>query len=181
MHTIIAGFVSPIEIVIIVVVGILLPGILITWLIISVIRYFNRNSSHPKWFAKELEKQFNKYQDSLFVQKDIRDYYPVKEGNKITLIQFSEIVDFSADNNYIFLTDVYGRDYLVDSNLTDLESKLPKDFIRVHKSTIINAKLINEVKKLANGRYDLVMKCEKKRIISCSRNYNEKIKSIIDF
>ena len=179
MHSIIAGFISPIEIVIIVI-SILVPGILITWLIVLVIRYFNRNS-RPKWFAKELEKQFNRYQDSFFIQEDIRDYYPVKEGNKITLIQFGEIVDFSAANNYIFLTDIYGRDYLVDSNLTDLEAKLPKDFIRVHKSTIVNSKLINEVKKLANGRYDLVMKCEKKRIISCSKSYNEKIKLIIDF
>ncbi len=114
-------------------------------------------------------------------QKNIRDYFLVKEGNKISLIQFDEIVDFSASNNYIFLTDINGKDHLVDSNLADLESKLPKDFIRVHKSTIVNCKLISGVKKLANGRYDLVMKCEKERIIPCSKNYNDKIKSIIDF
>ena len=134
-----------------------------------------------RMFSKELEKQLNKYQDSLFVQKDIRDYYPVKQGNKITLIRFEEIVDFSASNNYIFLTDISGNDYLVDSNLMDLELKLPYYFIRIHKSTIINSKLIHEVKKLGNGRFDLVMKCEKERVISCSKNYNEKIKSIIDY
>ncbi|MDX1283827.1 MAG: LytTR family DNA-binding domain-containing protein, partial [Draconibacterium sp.] len=132
-------------------------------------------------FSRELDKQFNRYQDSLFTQKDIKDYYPVKEGNKITLIRFDEIVDFSADNNYIFLTDITGRDYLVDLSLSDLEAKLPEEFIRVHKSTILNKKLIQEVKKLGNGRYDLVMKCDKDRVISCSKNYNEKIKSIIDF
>jgi len=81
----------------------------------------------------------------------------------------------------LVLTDVIGKDYVVDSNLSDLEQKLPEDFIRVHKSTIINSKLIQEVKKLTNGRYDLVMKCEKERIISCSKSYNEKIKTIIDF
>ena len=90
-------------------------------------------------------------------------------------------MDFWAGNNHIFLSDINGKDYLVDSNLTDLETKLPKDFIRVHKSTIVNSKLIAEVKKLANGRYDLVMKCNKERIIQCSKNYNDKIKSIIDF
>jgi DNA-binding LytR/AlgR family response regulator len=97
------------------------------------------------------------------------------------LIRFDEIVDFSADNNYVFLTDVNGKDYVVESNLTELESKLPKDFMRVHKSTIINSKLIGEIKKLANGRYDLIMKCGKTRVISCSKNYNENIKSLIDF
>ena len=117
----------------------------------------------------------------MFKPEDIQDYYPVKEGNKITLIRFDEIVDFSANNNYVFLTDTNGKDYLVDSNLTDLETKLPKDFIRVHKSAIINKKLIHNIKKLPNGRYDLIMKCDKERVISGSKSYNEKIKSIIDF
>ncbi|NQU52851.1 MAG: LytTR family transcriptional regulator DNA-binding domain-containing protein [Bacteroidetes bacterium] len=170
-------FIGPQEIILFL---IIVPGVIILLLIIAAIKYLNRNN-RPKRVAKELEKEFNKYQDSLFSEKNIKDYYPVKEGNKITLIRFDEIVDFSTSNNYLFLTDVNGKDYLVDSNLMDLEAKLPKEFIRVHKSTIINSKLISEVKKLANGRYDLVMKCEKPRVIQCSKNYNEKIKTIIDF
>ena len=179
MNLIISGFIGPQEIIVLLFM-ILIPGVLFVWLIIALIRYLNRNS-RQKVAVRELENQYNKYQETTFTQKDIRDYFPVKEGNKITLIQFDEIVDFSANNNYIFLNDIKGKDYLVDSNLADLESKLPKDFIRVHKSTIVNSKLISEVKKLANGRYDLVMKCEKERIIQCSKNYNDKIKSIIDF
>lgn len=171
------GFIGPQEIILFLVV---IPGIVILLLIFASIKYFRRNNK-PARIDRELEKEFNKYQDSLFSEKKIKDYYPVKEGNKITLIRFDEIVDFSTSNNYLFLTDVNGKEYLVDSNLVDLEVKLPNEFIRVHKSTIINSKLISEVKKLANGRYDLVMKCEKQRIISCSKNYNEKIKSIIDF
>lgn len=174
MNTIILGFIGPQEIIIIFII-LILPILLIIWAVRKA------GSSRRKTLSKELDKQFNRYQDSLFTQKDIKDYYPVKEGNKITLIRFDEIVDFSADNNYIFLTDISGKDYLVDLSLSDLEAKLPEDFIRVHKSTILNKKLIQEVKKLGNGRYDLVMKCEKKRVISCSKSYNEKIKSIIDF
>ena len=177
MNTVLLGFLGPQEIIMIFVI---VPGILFLLLIVFAVKYFIRNN-RKKWVDKELDNQFNKYQDSTFTEKNIKDYYPVKEGNKITLIQFDEIVDFSTSNNYLFLTDVSGKDYLVDSNLIDLEAKLPEDFIRVHKSNIINSKLINEVKKLGNGRYDLVMRCEKKRIISCSKNYNEKIKTIIDF
>lgn len=181
MNLIISGFISApeITIVILIIALILIPGVLVLSIILLV-RYLNRNS-RQKMVVKALENQYNKYQDATFTQKDIRDYFPVKEGSKITLIQFEDIVDFSASNNFIFLTDTAGKDYLVDSNLTDLETKLPKDFIRVHKSTIVNSKLISEVKKLANGRYDLVMKCEKERIIQCSKSYNDKIKSIIDF
>ena len=157
-----------------------IPIIIFFVFLFFLIRYFIRYSKQIG-IVKELQTQLNKYQDATFTQKDIREYFPVREGNKITLIQFDEIVDFSASNNFIFLTDTAGKDYLVDSNLTDLEGKLSKNFIRVHKSTIVNSKLISEVKKLANGRYDLVMKCNKERIIQCSKNYNDKIKSIIDF
>lgn len=171
------GFIGPQEIVVIVIaLFIILP----IFLIVFALRYFNKKS-RKKGFDKEVENQFNKYQESTFTEKKIKDYYPVKEGTKITLIQFDEIVDFSTSNNYIFLTDVSGKDYLVETSLADLEEKLPEDFIRVHKSTILNSKLISEVKKLGNGRYDLVMKCEKERIIPCSKSYNEKIKTIIDF
>ncbi|WP_346862396.1 LytTR family transcriptional regulator DNA-binding domain-containing protein [uncultured Draconibacterium sp.] len=178
MNTLIAGFIGPQEIIIIVVM--MLFVILPIFIVVVIIRSLKRRKD-TKWSGEEVEKQFKKYQESDFTKQNIREYYPVKEGNKITLIQFSEIVDFSTANNFVFLTDVSGKDYLVDSNLSDLENKLPKDFIRVHKSTILNRKLISEVKKLANGRYDLIMKCEKPRIISCSKSYNEKIKTIIDF
>ena len=177
MNCFISGFLGPQEIVTI----ILAMGVVFFFLILLMLTRYMIGKNRSYKMAKELENQFSKYQNTTFTQKDIRDYFPVKEGNKITLIRFEEIIDFSASNNYIFLTDINGKDYLVDSNLADLESKLPKNFIRVHKSTIINGKLISEVKKLANGRYDLVMKCAKERIIPCSKNYNDKIKSIIDF
>ncbi|WP_319479843.1 LytTR family DNA-binding domain-containing protein [uncultured Draconibacterium sp.] len=114
-------------------------------------------------------------------EEKIKEYYPVKEGNKITLIRFDEIVDLSAGNNYVFLTDITGKEYVVDTTLADLEQKFPEEFIRIHKSTVVNKNLIHEVKRLGNGRFDLVMKCEKERIVSCSKSYNEKIRDLIDF
>ena len=174
MSSTLAGFIGPQEIIII----LLFIGLPIFFVIWAIRR---AGQGRQKSFSRELEKQFKKFQDLPITQNEIKDYYPVKEGNKITLIRFDEIVDFSTANNYVFLTDSSGKDYLVDLSLTDLETKLPADFIRVHKSTIVNRKLIQEVKKLGNGRFNLVMKCEKQRVIPCSKNYNEKIKTIIDF
>ena len=173
-------FIGPLEVGIIFV-TIVIPAFLLGLVVIAVVKYINRSSDKSKKSSNELENQFNKFQNESFTQEDVHDYYPVKERNKISLIPFNEIVDFSAGNNYVFLTDSNGKDYLVESNLSELETKLPKDFIRVHKSTIANRKRIGEIKKLANGRYELVMKCDKSRIISCSKSYNENIRSIIDF
>ena len=176
MNTLLLGFIGPQEIIVILVL-LLLPGIVV---LILLIRYFNRRQK-VKNEPKQKKAPSSSNQDSIFNEKNIKNYYPVKEGNKITLIQFNEIVDFSTANNFVFLNDIAGKEYLVDSTLSELSSKLPEEFIRIHKSTIVNKNLIVEVKRLENGRYDLVMKCDKERILSCSKNYNDKIKSIIDF
>ncbi len=149
---------------------IVVPAILIGLVIIALIKYIRRSSNNSGRISKELENLFDKFHNEPFSPEDIRDYYPVKEGSKISLIRFDEIVDFTASNNYVFLTDSKGKDYLAESSLAELESKLPKEFIRVHKSTIVNSKRIGEIKKFANGRYDVIMKCEKSRTISCSKS-----------
>ena len=170
-------FISPLEILVVIIFLIGFP------VLIVLIVVFSRRSSRRK--AKE-----SMYQDVIkeqnqpeviFSEKNSKEYYPVKEGNKVTLISFGEIVDLSVANGFVFLTDLEGKEYVVDSTLTELDKKFPKEFIRIHKSAIVNKNLILEVKKLDNGRYDLVMKCKKERIISCSKSYNEKIKTLIDF
>lgn len=135
----------------------------------------------PKWFIEELENHFQKYHKVNINENEIRESFPVKYGNKISLIPISDIVDFTVESNYVFLNDISGEKYIVDTNLKDLETKLPKNFIRVHKSAIINSKLIEKIKRLDNGKYDLIMQCEKERIITCSKNYNDRIKEIINF
>ena len=181
MSTLIAGFLGPQEIIVILIL-LLFLFIIPFVVILGVIKKSKNKSAGQGMSARSIlvDKEAEE-PESAILQTNTRDLFPVKEGSKITLIPFAEIVDFSAANNYVFLTNIEGNDYLVDSNLSDLEKKLPEGFIRVHKSTIINRNLISEIKKLANGRYDLVMKCKKERVISCSKNYNEKIKSLIEF
>ena len=177
MNTILLGFIGPQEIIILL---ILIPGLVIVLSVVLLIRYLIRKSKAPK-NSIQPNAQENNQQEPLMSEEKIKEYYPVKEGNKITLIRFDEIVDLSAGNNFVFLTDVTGKEYVVDSTLADLEEKFPAEFIRIHKSTVVNKNMIHEVKKLENGRFDLVMKCEKERIVSCSKSYNEKIKDLIDF
>ncbi|WP_347839485.1 LytTR family DNA-binding domain-containing protein [uncultured Draconibacterium sp.] len=177
MNTLLLGFIGPQEIIVFLFI-ILIPGALFGVLVIVLIRYLiqkrkaTQNAVHPT---------ANNQQESIILTENIKEYYPVKEGNRITLIRFDEIVDLSAGNNYVFLTDLSGREYVLDSTLSELEQKFPKEFIRIHKSTVVNKLLIHEVKKLGNGRFDLVMKCEKERVVSCSKSYNDKIRDLIHF
>ena len=177
MNTLLLGFIGPQELIIIL---ILIPGLLFVLPVVLLIRYLIRKGKAPKNEAQP-ETPINNQQEPLITAEKIKEYYPVKEGNKITLIRFDEIVDLSAGNNFVFLTDITGKEYVVDSTLGELEQKFPEEFIRIHKSTVVNKNLIHEVKKLDNGRFDLVMKCEKERIVSCSKSYNEKIRDLINF
>lgn len=177
MNTLLLGFIGPQELIIIL---ILIPGLLFVLPVVLLIRYLIKKGKAPKNEAQP-ETPINNQQEPLITAEKIKEYYPVKEGNKITLIRFDEIVDLSAGNNFVFLTDITGKEYVVDSTLGELEQKFPEEFIRIHKSTVVNKNMIHEVKKLDNGRFDLVMKCEKERIVSCSKSYNEKIRDLIDF
>lgn len=177
MNTLLLGFIGPQELIIIL---ILIPGLLFVLPVVLLIRYLIRKGKAPKNEAQP-ETPINNQQEPLITAEKIKEYYPVKEGNKITLIRFDEIVDLSAENNFVFLTDITGKEYVVDSTLSELEQKFPEEFIRIHKSTVVNKNMIHEVKKLDNGRFDLVMKCEKERIVSCSKSYNEKIRDLINF
>lgn len=129
---------------------------------------------------KELEKMFNKYQNMEVRVSDLINRIPIKEGHRIILFQLQEIVDFSVLNNHVFLTDKSGSEFLADLNLKELEEKLPDSFKRIHRSTIVNTDLVTEVRKLDNGKFEIMMNCDKQRVLACSKNYNDNIKSLIN-
>jgi len=150
-------------------------------LVFLLFRYVIRHASirRPKWFINELENLLNMYQNNDIQVEELLNRIPIHEGNRIILFQPDDIVDFSVTNNHVFLTDTQGSEYLADFNLKELENKLPLKFRRIHRSTIINTDLVKEVHKLDNGRFDVVMKCDRQRILSCSKSYKNNISSLI--
>ncbi|WP_282043401.1 LytR/AlgR family response regulator transcription factor [Winogradskyella flava] len=93
----------------------------------------------------------------------------VKVGSKIITIPTSTIQLISTDKPYSI---IYTNDqkFLDNTTLKEFETKLnPKCFLRVHRSTIINATYIKELKSRSNGDYDA--KLENDEIIRLSRHY----------
>lgn len=134
----------------------------------------------PKWIFDQFDELMNKYNNKNINIKDLMETFPVKSGDKIILVSMDKIVDFTVTNNYLFLTDFDNNEYLIDCSLKDLESKLPTNFVRVHRNTIINKSYIKEIKKLEDGRYDLIIRMDKKdKTIACSKNYNDNIKDLL--
>ena len=81
----------------------------------------------------------------------------VKEKDSIRFIKLEDILYFESSDKYV---TVYteGKKQLCEQSLSQLEAKLPVDFIRIKRSLIINKRHVKEVFKYFNSRYKLILK-----------------------
>ncbi len=89
-----------------------------------------------------------------------RDQYlerlPVPENGRILFVKTKEIDWIEADGNYVRL-HVGARMHEVRETLSALEQRLdPRDFLRIHRSTIVNVQRIKEIQPWFHG-YHLVL------------------------
>lgn len=113
-------------------------------------------------------------------QKNYRSI-SVKSGEKILLIPFSEITYFEAQERYVFVSTVEGKQYITNYTISGLEDKLPDAFVRVSRSSIINADYIQELQRYFSGKYMVLMKDKKATKIETGLAYNENLKRLIEY
>ena len=73
-----------------------------------------------------------------------------------------------------------GKERLVEYTLADLEGKLPAQFIRVHRSYIINSYLIQEVKKQPGSRFAIKMQDDQHKEIITGQSYAAPVKQLLE-
>jgi two-component system LytT family response regulator len=96
---------------------------------------------------------------------------PVKTGQKILLVRFSEIVYCQSGDGYVSLFTDSGKEYVSDLNLVNLVQKLPENFLRVQKSTIINKDKIKEIQRYFNNRLIITLNDQNNTKITTGTNY----------
>jgi two-component system LytT family response regulator len=88
--------------------------------------------------------------------KNYMDRLPVTENGRIVFVKTREIQWIESAGNYARL-HVAARNYEIRETLSNLERKLrPKEFVRIHRSTIVNLQYVKEVHPWFNG-YHLVL------------------------
>lgn len=105
---------------------------------------------------------------------------PVKKGDRIFIIKLSDIVFLEAKEKYVFVNTNDNQEHLIDFSLTNLEDKLPADFIRIHRSYIINKNYIKEVQRYFDGRFVLVLSNSANTKIISGASYSKDIKNLIE-
>lgn len=100
-------------------------------------------------------------------------------GEKILFVPIDEIAYFHAEAKYVYVHTVDGKEHIVDESLVQLESKLPKSFLRVHRSHILNTDLIAEMNRSFNGRFVFKLKDKPGSKLSSGSSYSGAIRSAL--
>jgi two-component system, LytTR family, response regulator len=89
-------------------------------------------------------------------QEEYLERLPVAENGRILLLKIKEIDWIEAEGNYCRL-HVGQHSYEIRETLTALDDKLnPRDFARIHRSTIVNVHRIREIQPWFHG-YHVVL------------------------
>lgn len=117
---------------------------------------------------KNVEEIINK-------QEFISSILIVDINNKKLLLKVNDILYFSANSPYISIY-ISQKRYLHTETLKSLEKQLDnKQFVRIHKSHIVNIHKISSIESRQNGDYDITL--SDNTILRLSRNYAKNFKS----
>ena len=95
--------------------------------------------------------------------------FVVTEGSKHLSIAVADVLYFTASSPYITI-HLANKQYLYNESLKSLATKInPDQFVRIHKSTIVNIKHVQSYTSRLNGDYDLTL--NQGTILRVSRNF----------
>lgn len=101
----------------------------------------------------------------------------VRDGRETELVTINDIDWVDAAGDYMCL-HVGGRTHIMRSTMKELLAKLPpKDFVRVHRSTIVNIHRVTSVSSLSKGEFRLQLGTETS--LKVSRNFRKSIASLL--
>jgi len=85
------------------------------------------------------------------------DRIAVRDGKGVELVD-PEAIDWITALDYYAELHVAGRSLLLREPLQDLETRLdPARFVRIHRSTIVNASRVRRLERLVHGDYEVVL------------------------
>jgi two-component system LytT family response regulator len=102
----------------------------------------------------------------------------IKAGGRIVFLVMDEIDWIEAAANYVKLN--VGRDsYLLREGIGRVSERLDSSqFVRIHRSIIVNVRRIRELQPCDSGEYIAVLKNGKE--LSCSRGYRPQLQRLIE-
>ncbi|MCX6120928.1 MAG: LytTR family DNA-binding domain-containing protein [Ignavibacteriales bacterium] len=106
------------------------------------------------------------------------DRLTIKNNGRIYFVETTSIDWIQAEGNYVTLHAGTVK-HLLRIKMNQLEERLnPKQFFRIHRSTIVNIQSIKELRSYFNGTYMILLSGNTK--IFSSRGYRENVEQILN-
>lgn len=125
---------------------------------------------------ERFEKAVNKARDFIHLQSEAKkntslgnNFLFIRSEDGFLKIFFEEILYFQADGDYVSIVTAKDKEILWRITMSELENKLKgHQFIRVHKSYIVN---VNSISSLKQGNIELINATK----IPISKSYKEEL------
>ncbi len=128
-----------------------------------------RNSD--QFAPPDFQTLFKQFTDSL---RESRPEYPERIasrlGDRLWLLNLDRVTHFYAEDKLTYAVSE-GKAYCVDHTIGELENTLnPRNFVRIHRGTLINVAWIKEVALLPGGSLNIRLKDGKETELTVARD-----------
>jgi two-component system LytT family response regulator len=101
----------------------------------------------------------------------------IKTSGRVFFLNTSEIDWIEAEGNYVSI-HTGKKTHLLRETISGLESQLdPREFVRIHRSAIVNISRIKELQPWSHGEYHVILQDGTR--LTLSRSYREKLQSAL--
>jgi DNA-binding LytR/AlgR family response regulator len=104
---------------------------------------------------RNCDERVQEFDEPAAVENQI-DRVSVKEGSKIHIIKANDILYIQAYGDYVMIITETGK-YLKDQTMKFFETNLPENFIRIHRSCIVNSNVIARAELFAKESYNIYL------------------------
>ena len=126
---------------------------------------------------RDLAREMAQLLDRVSAQPTRDARIAVKRDGRVTFVPIDEIDWVEADGDLLRLHTVKGA-HVIRETMAQLEAKLPvPDFVRIHRSIIVNARRVREVQPWFKGDYVLTLNDGTK--LRSGRTYRQSVQSLI--
>jgi two-component system LytT family response regulator len=128
--------------------------------------------------GEQLNQKLVRLLEDIRKDKTYLERLVVKSAGRIFFLNVEEIDWIEAAENYVRLHT--GREsHLIHGTMNKLASRLdPAQFLRIHRSTIINVKRIKELQPMFHGEYVVTLRDGTQ--LNSGRSYRQKLQSLLD-
>ena len=124
----------------------------------------------------DLASKLDRLLSTLDDRSDYTDQFVVRTGLKHVIVRVKELDVVTSEKNYLNL-HTRNKTYLLRETMTRMEEQLdPKDFVRIHRSSIVRISLIRELESVVEGEY--IVRLSNGMKLNSSRTYRDRLQRV---